>query len=307
MEEKKNQSIPMIIQSIVICMVALAIAGFGYRSCTFVPEQKQNIRSLLVKRVQKISPDVIDPTNEGKAVYMVGEATGQGTLNDELFGLSVTDKLALKRQVEMYQWLQKKRFVHRSGKRRVEYSYNKVWKAHRIDSTKFNEKEYVNPKFDKISPAQWLLDEVKVGKFKLAPFQVKNLKNWSSLSILQAKKIPAGGRRSNQYIHFSAKEGEETIGDLRVSFKVLAPTTVTILGRQKKEHILNYNFAKENISDIKKGKVSLHSILKVPTEEEAANKDSAASDTSKFVGAIALFFGFILLLVGIRQIKKEIA
>ncbi len=53
--------------------------------------------------VVSISPNKVDPANEGRLVYTTGEASSSEMLTDANFGLGV-QAIRFIRKVEMYQW-----------------------------------------------------------------------------------------------------------------------------------------------------------------------------------------------------------
>jgi hypothetical protein len=80
----------------------------------------QTYRALVEGAGLVISVDAakIDPANEGKLIHIEGPVKAVGPLADADFGVRVDGALALTRDVEMYQWVEKSE-SHRSEERRV--------------------------------------------------------------------------------------------------------------------------------------------------------------------------------------------
>ncbi len=78
--------------------------------------------------VVSVSSDKVDSGNEGELVHLSGMVKVDETLTDAEFGISVKG-LALKREVEMYQWVEKsekKKEKKVGGKKKTTTTYNYV-------------------------------------------------------------------------------------------------------------------------------------------------------------------------------------
>src|SRR5580692_3300175 len=88
--------------------------------------------------VVSVTADSVENTNEGKLVYVTGDATTTETLSDPEFGVTVS-ALKLQRVAEMYQW-KESRNSHSEKKigggetTVTSYKYEKVWSPKLINS-----------------------------------------------------------------------------------------------------------------------------------------------------------------------------
>lgn len=89
-----------------------------------------------------IDSGVVDSRNENKLVYLTGLARPTVNLTDYDFGLEVAGSTKLTRNVEMYQWAEKKttrkqKNLGGSTTTITEYTYSEKWSSKHIDSSKF--------------------------------------------------------------------------------------------------------------------------------------------------------------------------
>ncbi len=193
----------------------------------------------------------ITPEQNGKLVHVTGKATTGETLKDKDFGISRI-ALRLKRQVEMYQWVEKKETRTRDkiggGRETVTtYSYDKRWSADRESSESFHHREgHENPPL-KVHSASYTAQDATVGAFKLTAAQVERIQGWKDLDLdssqLLASVTDADRDRylvkgSQLYVGDAApKPDSPNVGDLRIVFRAVDPTDVSILAQQDSERL----------------------------------------------------------------------
>ena len=93
------------------------------------------------KAVVEASADVVEAAKEGQLVHVVGVATNLEWLKDAAFDVSA-DALVLRRQVEMYQWVEHSKTSQKvamggAETTTTEYSYEKAWADGRQASEHF--------------------------------------------------------------------------------------------------------------------------------------------------------------------------
>ena len=97
--------------------------------------------------------DEVNQDNEGKPVYMTGDAKTEEELSDDFFPVTVNG-FKLKRNVEMYQWVEHEKSETKKklggGEETVTtYTYTKEWSDRPINSAQFNHpEEHENPAWD---------------------------------------------------------------------------------------------------------------------------------------------------------------
>jgi len=92
--------------------------------------------------VVAVEADEIKPENDGKLVHFTGTEETDEVLKDDVFGVSV-NAVHLKRNVEMYQWVEEKE--DGEDNKKPTYTYSKDWLDHHEDSSDFHDPSHFNP------------------------------------------------------------------------------------------------------------------------------------------------------------------
>ena len=121
--------------------------------------------------VVEASLDAVDPALEGQLVHVSGLVTNLAPVADSDFGLSV-DALVLRREVEMYQWVEsqttsKKVNLGGSETTTTEYSYTREWADPRFsDSSNFAYPEgHQNPAAIAYMPDTMVCRDARIGAY----------------------------------------------------------------------------------------------------------------------------------------------
>lgn len=121
--------------------------------------------------VVEASLDAVDPALEGQLVHVSGLVTNLAPVADSDFGLSV-DALVLRREVEMYQWVEsqktsKKVNLGGSETTTTEYSYTREWADPRFsDSSNFAYPEgHQNPAEIAYMPDTMVCRDARIGAY----------------------------------------------------------------------------------------------------------------------------------------------
>lgn len=190
-----------------------------------------------------VQADSVDSANEGKLIHLSGEATTDEELADAKLGVKAVG-LRLRRVVEMYQWEEEKETKSRKKvgggrKKTTTYSYEKVWSDDVISSSDFKQQEgHQNPGAMPISTESWNAKIVTVGAFTLSDSLVAGIDAWKPLEITaeQAAAVKLPGERkvtpSGAGLYAGENPASPAVGDLRISFKLVAPTVITLISGQ---------------------------------------------------------------------------
>ncbi len=125
------------------------------------------------KAVVPISADSVDSTNEGKFVHLTGEAVTEDTLTDPLFGVTVENAIRLKREVQMFQWVEykeskEKKKLGGGTETTTTYRYETEWKPSLQNSSGFRKPEgHTNPSAMPYTDDSWTAGKVTLGAFTL--------------------------------------------------------------------------------------------------------------------------------------------
>lgn len=192
--------------------------------------------------VISIAADRVDGALEGKLVHFGGLATTTETLADTMFGVALP-AIKLEREVEMYQWRQNERTETRKktggGEEKITtYTYEKVWDDDLIKSDGFKETGHVNPASMPYTGQSQVASLVTVGSFKLSPGLIGQIDQWEDLRVDQgnveraAAEVKVGALLHDGQYYLGANPTSPAIGDTRVSFRVVKPTTVSVVAKQ---------------------------------------------------------------------------
>lgn len=248
----------VILVSTPIALLLLAVSlGAAYASYDFnetiILQRAQTLEKgeEIVRRIDNydVKRLKIDSQNEDQLVHLNGEATTDDILTDDLFGVTATNTIKLKRVVEMYQW---EEFAYG-------YNYSKVWSEQIIDSWQFHESaKHQNPSFMRILGKTFIADTVKLGAFTLSShfiekMDIEQIDNYQRLPIQMdkdhfyrlQKDIQA---KWNKSIHFNngnyylgKNPAHPQIGDLRIRFKVVKPQTISVIAKQSGSQLTFYD------------------------------------------------------------------
>lgn len=176
--------------------------------------------------VVSVSPDAVDPANDGKLVHVSAFTATDDVLVDDTFGIS-ENAIRLERYVEMYQWVEDESSTSEtklggSKKTTTTYDYSMEWKTSLVDSNGFHSPGgHQNPTAMPYEGRIEWATNVTLGAFTVAQSQIRDLDNseslrWSSLpSSLQGSKLEEGD------VYIGADPQSPSVGDARVKFSVV--------------------------------------------------------------------------------------
>ncbi len=200
---------------------------------------------------EKVTVDVADalevlPANDKHLVHVSGDAKTQQTLSDSDFKVEQV-ALRLSRDVQMYQWVERKESRTRDklggGRETVTtYDYDKKWHDGRVNSELFHEKSGHNNPSLAYDTKETIATDAKLGAYDLNESLVRAIHGWTDLA-LDFEKIKAALPEEKQkhvaldgqYLYYSdstPNPSTPAVGDLRISFRVVNPQTISVLSGQ---------------------------------------------------------------------------
>lgn len=217
--------------------VVMVLAGFPV---LFLNEGRaiQTARSLDrgARQVIEVTADTIDPAHDGALVHVTGRAETAATLEDAVLGVSA-NALALKRNVEMYQWRESSTSESRTklggGQDTVTtYTYDRDWSDEVIDSAAFHEPDgHDNPAAMPFESASWTADHVTLGAFTVPTDIVGALGDGDPLAV-PASAATGDRRVSDGGLYIGANPAAPAVGDVRITYSALAPGTISLVAAQ---------------------------------------------------------------------------
>lgn len=202
------------------------------------------------REIVSIDANQVDLFNESKLIHLSGPAMTNEVLTDEKFGVDATDVIKLRRIVEMYQWQENQYAESLLGNKEtitMDYTYKKVWLTEPINSKK-NFKNFIdhkNPPMP-IRSKEFIAEQVTLGEFTLSNGIIKQLNNYQYLPIeesaTQAQDIIDSKVSLKFGSYYIGKDPvyNPQIGDLRIRFEVVLPTTISVIAKQSDSDLIPY-------------------------------------------------------------------
>ncbi len=256
--------------------------------------------------VISVSVDSVDSANQDKLIHITGKADTTDTLNDSAFVVSST-AIKLNRIVEMYQWEEEtssdtSKNYGGSSDTETTYSYDKTWSKTLIDSGSFEfPADHENPNSMPYDGQEIYADNVNVGAFKLSPALIKRIGGESKLPLTDdnmealSDEDVWSAEIQNGVLYIGDPQSPE-IGDVRISFEVTKPATVSIVSKQQGETFVPYH-AKAGAD------VELLEMGTVSSEEMFQN----AINSNKVLTWILRILGFFLMFAGLAMMLKPLS
>ncbi|MDM8565796.1 TMEM43 family protein [Candidatus Halobeggiatoa sp. HSG11] len=205
------------------------------------------------QEVVSIDANQVDLFNEGKLIHLSGPAITNEILIDEIFKIDANDVIKLRRIVEMYQWQERqhpesKGLLGGKGTITMTYIYDKVWSSEYINSKK-KFKHFLNHKNPPMpmKGKEFIAEHVNLGEFTLSTGIVKQFSNYQHLPIenfqIQGLQDISDNKVSLKFGDFYIGKDpayNPQIGDLRVRFEIVPPTTVSIIAKQSDSDLIPY-------------------------------------------------------------------
>ncbi len=250
--------------------------------------------------------DRIHPTNDWKLVHLTGPAITGETLTDPEFGISV-NAIKLRRVVRMYQWRERpaspaapETTVGQSGAPAPIYETD--WAEAAIDSTGFQEPDgHWNPPAIPFPDRVLVADKVTVGAFTLSSPLVDRIERYVRLPLSEEDllKLPPDLQTratvDDGELFFGEDPDAPAVGDLRVGFYVVEPTTVSVVARQNGNTLSAYPAPTGTVALLRVGAHGAESMFRV------ARRESAAAPW------VLRVVGFLLMIAGSIPLVRRVA
>jgi Transmembrane protein 43 len=258
------------------------------------------------KAVVEANADQADPANNGRLIHVTAKAVTEDTPADPDFGVKAPKQLRLARKAEMFQYKEEshtetKKNLGGSETTVTTYTYPRVWSEDFQDSSHFHDPEYQgkNPSSMPYKSASWPAKKVTAGAYTLSPGLVSQIHDEKPLPIdsADAAKPPKGfAVRDGEFYKGKDPDAAE-IGDMRVSYTVVEPTTVSVVARQEEGGALGPYQPKAGppLEMLKTG------------EHDAASMFKEAEEQNKTLTWVLRAVGFFVMAVGIFLVLRPMA
>lgn len=257
--------------------------------------------------VVTVPAEAVNAANEGKLVHLTGPVSTEGSLADPDLGVEAQG-VKLIRVVEMYQWKEEEKSETKKklggGEETVTtYTYEKAWESDPIDSSSFQQTDgHQNPGDFPIQAHTVTADPVHAGAFTLSSEQIGQLSNGQSLPVTEEmlagvpEPLASQVRVSDGRFYMGEDSASPTVGDVRISFQVVSPDTVSLVGVQTGETFAAYQAeAGDAILMVEEG------------NQTSAQMFQAAQSANTVLTWIVRAGGFLLMFIGLLAVFKPIS
>ena len=248
--------------------------------------------------VVSVSADEIVPTNEGKLIHITGKVAPEGVPSDPDFAIFADGAVALTRDVEMYQWVEKSESRSETklggGEETVTtYTYSREWKSGRTDSSDFRQPDgHENPELV-VDSQSFRVDRATVGAFTVSGEDVAGLGTGTDLKLgdedvaraEDALSLPVRLERGGFYV--GNNPAQPRVGDLRIRYSRADLKEASFVGKQSGEWLKP--FTASNGREI---------FLSAAGQSSAAEMFDAAQAENTMIMWLIRIGGMVALMVG---------
>jgi len=261
----------------------------------------------------------INPQYEGELIHITGNIVSNDTLTDRDFNISSTG-LKLKRQVEMYQWIEstsekKEKNLGGSETTTTTYDYSKTWKKTVINSNNFEiQDKYINPNQMPYENVEMEVKSAEIGAFNFSEDFIGRMNDYQSISLTphQKTKSKRNTPKNSNKIYNDYNEiiytpnlytdsiatssyvfiGDGTpqnpkIGDVKITFSEVTEEKVSIIAQQNGRELIPFHTETgTTISLLESGDVPANIMF-----ETAQSRNTTWTWILRFIGFLMMFIG----------------
>jgi hypothetical protein len=252
-------------------------------------------RSLVVA----VASEQVDPSHNGGLIHISGNAITNDVLKDQFFGVQ-ENALKLKRTVEMYQWKESKhskteKNLGGSETTETTYSYEKAWSEKPINSGEFKKREgHENPAMPYASET-YSATNITIGAFKLTNPFIKQINKFESYPLSQQNFDAMDSRLKQSFAlsgntYFYGDPANPQIGAIRISYGIIKPTDISVVGKQDNNTIQTYYTKNGDISLLEMGNVGAESMF------------ASAESENTLITWLVRLGAFVLMWIGLAMV-----
>lgn len=194
----------------------------------------------------------VDPTNEGRLVHVAGAIQPDGVPADEELVVSAEGAFAVRRIVELYQWVQQEKSETQkqlggSEETVTTYTYAKEWRSDAVDSGSFRQPGHDNPDMP-IEGAFFAVDSASLGAFRVDGNAAAALGRSTAIKLTSDDAVQMGAIMDvdasasiqNGWVTFSEDPRKPAVGDLRIRLERVDLGEASFVGAQRGDELVGY-------------------------------------------------------------------
>ena len=227
--------------------------------------------------VISVDASMVSSMNQDKLVHFSAFLTTDEVLEDKTFQVKAT-ALKLYRDVEMYQWVEdsethSETAVGGEKTTTTTYSYSKKWRGSLESSNSFKKPEgHQNPQEMPLSDSHLTTSVAMAGAYNVPESMVNDLRHMKQFTLDTSVVLPTYSNQKIAYYdggyYLGTNSATPTVGDMKVSYRIMKPLDVSIIAQQRDNSLTTYNTkAGGTINMIVTGTKSSQSMFKQAHED----------------------------------------
>ncbi len=243
------------------------------------------------------------PANDHKLIHLSGQVETGETLHDPVLGVEAV-ALQLKRQVEMYQWKEKKtteKHTKLGGgeETTTRYEYTKDWSDELISSSSFTHpQDHSNPTAMPVSKLTLTTSKAALGGYRVSSFWIDQMHGAEGLHLSDNVLVNLSAewkgkcKKEGEKLYIGKDSNVPEVGDARITFQVLRPGLFSILAQQAGPSLEPYaTRAGGEIARVESGEVSAALMF-----QHAQSENTTLTWVARVGGFILMWVGFSMML-----------
>lgn len=244
-------------------------------------------------KVVEAPAGAVVPANEGKLIHVIGAAAAHGPIADSDVGVSFADEAAVRRSVEMYQWVEhssSSSHTNLGGSKTTttSYTYTREWSSQPVDSSRFKHPQDHANRSMPFGARRFAAQDARLGAYSLDATTLDLIDPPQTLTPA----APNGWSLSDGHL-YKGNAGAPAIGDLRVDYRGLpSGATLSVLAAQSRGGFAPFVASNGY-------QVQLAETGNRPAAVMLADKRNAESHLTwilRGAGALGIFIGFCMFL-----------
>ncbi len=257
------------------------------------------------------SADKVDAANEGKLVHLSGKADAKDVVKDDVFGVTSSGLIKLKRQVELFQWVEEKtetkhKDMGGSETTVTEYNYKTKWDSAVHDSSSFHHAEgHANPQ-PAYRSSTFLSKAATLGAYRLPESLLSTWSDDQPRPLPKVEELPEALRAKaavrGDWLVISTSPDAPKVGDARVQFRAITTGDASVLSRQVTDTFEPFHTSfNTNISRISSGIQSKEAMF-----ASAQAENATLTWILRGVGFLLMLIGLSMLVAPLRVVADVI-
>lgn len=256
------------------------------------------------KNAIEVTADTPDRENDNKLIATNGKLLTDASLSDE--NLMVRNALVLKRDVEMYQWVEHKKTETRDKfgggeEKTTTYNYIPEWRSKHIDSSNFEyPANHQNPDFP-ITSLRLNAPNGLLGGYYVNELQTSNIQKFSPITNLPQSNMYQ--IINGKYYSLGASESAPKVGDIRISyFWTPSGSEVSIIGQQNSDNTISKHQTKYGNIYWQEDDIA----NKTTMLQNMKNFNSMRTNIFRLLGWLVMFIGLLMITGPLSAVAKFI-